>query len=260
MWFPVVNPGARKLVDTISSTINGVPTNVPLTFRLHSASIDRSGRYVLMYPSGRDLVAPRYASQIYVWDTTTDAITALTSGRNDGQPNALPGGHATPGFGVALNQDCCVRSAWDGAQWVMRWLAAPLGPWDLINPVLTPPLLSFSDHVSWTNAQPDALVPAISGTYRHGNSSTPWRAWDGEIIAIETSALGGGATVWRFAHHRSEVRSDADPAALEFWSQPRPSVSPDGRWVIFTSNWEKTLGIDARTGTHRQDVFLLHLR
>jgi hypothetical protein len=38
-------------------------------------------------------------------------------------------------------------------------------------------------------------------------------------------------------------------------------VSPDGRWVIFTSNWEKTLGVDERDGgTARQDVFLLRLQ
>jgi hypothetical protein len=172
----------------------------------------------------------------------------------------LPGGHATPGFGFALNQDCCVSSAWDGAQWVMRSLAAPLVPWDLINPVLSPKQLYFSDHTSWNNAQPDLLVPAISGTYRYDGGIGPWRAWDEEIIGIETNATGGGARVWRFAHHRSDVRSDANPAALDFWSEPRPSVSPDGRWVVFTSNWEKTLGIDTRVGTHRQDVFLLQLR
>jgi hypothetical protein len=41
--------------------------------------------------------------------------------------------------------------------------------------------------------------------------------------------------------------------------RPRPNVSPDGRRVIFTSNWEKTLGIDPGTNTFRQDVFLLAL-
>ena len=44
---------------------------------------------------------------------------------------------------------------------------------------------------------------------------------------------------------------------------PRPNVSPDGRWVLFTSNWEKTLGTDP-TGEPgagaRQDVFLVELK
>ena len=41
-----------------------------------------------------------------------------------------------------------------------------------------------------------------------------------------------------------------------------PNVSPDGRWALFTSNWEKTLGTDPRgesSSTHRQDVFVVEL-
>jgi hypothetical protein len=127
--------------------------------------------------------------------------------------------------------------------------------------VLTPKQIFLSDHASWANAQPNVLVPVITGTYRYGINTVPWRAWDDEIIAIETGAPPGtGARVWRFAHHRSDVRHDANPAGLEFWYQPRPNVSPDGRWVIFTSNWEKTLGTDPRIGTHREDVFLIQLK
>jgi hypothetical protein len=37
-------------------------------------------------------------------------------------------------------------------------------------------------------------------------------------------------------------------------------VSPCGRWALFTSNWEKTLGADpADAGRSRQDVFLVQL-
>jgi hypothetical protein len=48
-----------------------------------------------------------------------------------------------------------------------------------------------------------------------------------------------------------------------FWYEPRPNVSGDGRWVLFTSNWEKTLGADpvGESGTgYRQDVFLVQLK
>jgi len=37
-------------------------------------------------------------------------------------------------------------------------------------------------------------------------------------------------------------------------------VSPDGRWVLFTSNWDKTLGPDSAEGTARQDVFVVQSR
>ena len=128
MWFPVNNLAARKVIDTTTSTLNGAPTNVLLNFRIHAVVIDKSGRYVTLYPTVTDLGAPRYASQVYIWDTTTDNITAITSGRNDGSPNALPEGHATAGYGYGINHDCCVTSTWDSAQWVMRSFASPLTP------------------------------------------------------------------------------------------------------------------------------------
>jgi hypothetical protein len=112
------------------------------------------------------------------------------------------------------------------------------------------------------------LRPVLAGTDRYANNPGPWREWDDEIIAIRTD--GGPTTVWRFAHHRSDVNCvNAVPACTEdkdpFWYTPRPNISPDGRWAIFTSNWERSLGIDCCTSAEttpnrRQDVFVVQLR
>jgi hypothetical protein len=261
MWFPVDNLGARKVLDTTASTLNGAPTNILLNFHLHAAVLDKTGRYVYFFPTVVDVAAPRNASPLYIWDTNTDILTAVTSGGRDGFPDAHPGGHSTAGFSYLVNHDCCVIGPWDGAQWEMRSVTSPLGPWDLIRAVLTPQEISLSDHPTWNNAQPTVLVPFITATYRYGINLTAWRAWDDEIIAVETNAPAGtGATVWRFAHHRSNVASDADPAYLSFWYTPRPNVSPNGRWAIFTSNWEKTLGFDPREKAFREDVFAVELK
>ena len=84
---------------------------------------------------------------------------------------------------------------------------------------------------------------------------------DDEIVAIETDAApAAGATVWRFAHTRSNIVNDTNPSALWFWYTPRPNVSPNGRFVIFTSNWEKTLGVDPADKTYREDVYLVQLQ
>jgi hypothetical protein len=135
---------------------------------------------------------------------------------------------------------------------------------DIITTVLTPKEVYMADHSTWNNARPDNSAPFISGTYRHDTSTTPFRAWDDEIIAVQTDAApGADPTVWRFAHHRSDVTSDLDATATSFWYMPRPNVSPDGHWVLFTSNWEKTLGADLKgepgSGA-RQDVFLVALK
>ena len=185
----------------------------------------------------------------------------MTSGGNDGGPSILPYGHDAPGFGYNINQDCCTSSTWDAAQWQIRSLAEPLIHTDLIAPVMKPTEIYLAEHTSWGNAQPDTLVPVISSTYRYGDNTTAWRAWDDEIMAIETGAPAGmGATVWRFAHHRSAVASDVNPFAISFWYTPRANVSRNGRWAIFTSNWEKTIGTDSRDGSFRTDVFLVELK
>jgi hypothetical protein len=259
LWTPVGNLGGRKLLNTAASTINGTPTNITLNFRLHSAQIDRSGRFVFLYPNSIDLGAPRYASQVYVWDTASDTVTAITSGARDGGAAMRPYGHDASGYGTWVNMDCCTNSTWDAGQWQFRPLTSLTQISDLIAPVQAVKEVYLSDHSTWNNAQPGALVPVISSTYRVGNYAEPWRAWDDEIIGIET-ANGGGGNVWRFAHHRSNVASDNNPAAPYFWYEPIANVSPNGRWVIFTSNWEKTLGTDSSEGTFRQDVFLVKLQ
>ena len=109
------------------------------------------------------------------------------------------------------------------------------------------------------------LCTLNSANYRYGLNTTAWRAWDEEIIAVQTDVAfaGQGATVWRFAHHRSNVANDDDPTTLSFWYTPRAIVSQDGRWAIFTSNWDKSLGIDSRGQPgemYRQDVFIVELK
>jgi hypothetical protein len=250
-------PSSRRLLDTLASTVDGQVTNIPLNFRIHAAAIDRSGRYVTVYPTGADLQAPRSAAPAYVWDTAINTFTAAPL------VEARSGGHDAYGYGVRVNQDCCTTTTWDAAQWQFRSLAAPLQTTDLVTTVLLPKEVYLADHPSWHNARPDRLTPFVDANYRYGNNTTEWRALDEEIFAVETENPGHGATIWRFAHHRSNVAHDTDPSRISFWYTPRVNVSPDGRWALFTSNWDKTLGIDPRGeagGAYRQDLFLVELQ
>jgi hypothetical protein len=254
--FDRTDPTKRRLLDTAASRLDGYRLKKPLGFNLHHATIDRSGRYVALYPAAVDLAAPRKAAQVYMWDTQTDVITPMF------EADSRSGGHDAFGYGVAVNQDCCTATPYDAVQWQFRSLDKPLATRDLIAPVLTPKEVSLADHPTWNNARADRLVPFITATYRYGTDAVEWRAWDDEILAVQTDNTAGGATVWRLAHHRSNVASDDTPAVISFWYTPRPNVSSDGRWVLFTSNWEKTLGTDpsgAAGEKARQDVFLLRL-
>jgi hypothetical protein len=256
--FERANPANRRFLDTSASTLDGKPTSTRLGFTLHHAFLDRTGRFVLLYPSGADRTGARQAPPIVVWNLADDVFTPLplVAGR--------AGGHDAIGFGFATNQDCCTTTTYDAGQWQLRALLAPLTTRDLIRPVVTPREAQLADHPTWNNAQPDRLVPFISGLYRYGVNNVEWRPWDDEIVAVQTDVPDdGGAEIWRLAHHRSDVRNDNDGSLVSFWYTPRPNVSSDGRWVLFTSNWEKTLGTDpagADGEKARQDVFLLQLR
>jgi hypothetical protein len=261
LWAPLNNLSARKIVDTMASTINGVPTSSPLPqFTMHSQLVDQSGRYVMLYTSDAYYnggAGP--AARFYIWDTSTDVITPAT---------VRPGGHAELGHGVMINQDCCTASQFDGLQWQFRSLAAMDTTRDVLTTTQTPHETYIADHATWNQAQPVTLVPIISATYRYqdgpgGLNNQPWRAWDDEVIAIRTD--GVDQIVWRFAHHRSSAQMPTNPARVEFWATPRPQISLDGKYVLITSNWERTLGFDpgqsmpnGETGD-RQDVFLLRL-
>ena len=67
--------------------------------------------------------------------------------------------------------------------------------------------------------------------------------------------------MWRFAHHRSAVAADGGSGQY-FWYLPRAIISPDGKFAMFTSNREKTLGasVTGETGgDYRTDVFIVAL-
>ncbi len=255
--FDKANPQNRLVLDTIANTLNGQPISFPLSISLHHAAIDRSGRYVMLYSTWTDQTSTRKAAQSYLWDTQTGGITELNV-------SALPYGHDAFGFGVSVNMDCCTSTTWDAAQWQFRSLASPLVTRDVIKTVLSPKEIYLADHPTWNNARPDALVPFVSGLFRAPSSTAVWRAWDDEIVAVQTDAAADAeGIVWRFAHHHTDVRNETDPTVISFWYTPRPNVSPDGRWVLFTSNWEKTLGTDPTadaSATARQDVFLVALK
>jgi hypothetical protein len=254
---PSAPDATLTVLDTKASRLDGKPVTMTngqaLDFYLHHAWIDLSGRYVVLYPVAASPVA------FVVWDLSTGQIRPVPL-------SARTFGHDALGYGWQVNQDCCTSgAAYDGAQWQLRSLASPDTTTDLIAPMPSPREIYVADHTSWNNAQSDRLVPILSSIYRYHNgthNTTPWRAWDDEIVAIQTDAGTAGATVWRFAHHRSNISRDDGIDGTYFWYQPHGVISPNGRWALFTSNWEKSLGLAANpepSGRFRTDVFIVGL-
>ena len=233
--------GVYYVLDAANSTVNGRNTAIPLGFGIKSAYLDRSGRYVIIT---KGQVSAGVSSTV-VWDVSSGIVAEV--------PNDLGGAQAS-GFGVRVNESGYATSTGVSVNYAFRSLDP--GQLSKAEFLLDPSLASSQGvdaapgHFSWNNAQPDTLVPIVGTHYRRTqDAARPLKVWDNEIIAVATD---GSSRVWRFAQHFSIVDGSND------FDAPRGSVSPDGLWYLFTSNWGKQLGNDP-SGAARQDVFLVQL-
>jgi hypothetical protein len=240
--------GSHHLWKTSEGTIDGKPVpNVP-KFMQHSSEIDRSGRYVCTVGPG--LTGP------VVWDLETGTVYGMAVENS---------GHRVLGYGDMVN---------DIHKWIYRTIDREgIGkPMDLMVHPAGEGYFAYDGHESWNNARPGMHVPVLVSTYHPLERGDPKCAWGDEVIAVATD---GSGKVWRFAHHRSTVHMPvrgadeqravprdrtrmAEEQPYNFWDTPRGNVSQDGRFFMFTSNWEETLGKD-RFGRFRQDVFIVKL-
>jgi len=206
-------------------------------YGVHNARISKSGKFVMI---GRG--AGTGQSKWRLWNLETLDVTVCPS---------QCGGHQAIGYSHVLNP---------GGDHPMAMLKRPLDHLDSIEPLTADihgsPGYWYDLHLSWINDNPEDSNPACLSTYRPSNPSTPGTPldvagpWENEILCVETD--GKGSRLWRFAHTYSTAKNG-------FYSQPRGNVSPDGRFYMFTSDWEGQLG-KSPEGKYRTDVFIVELR
>lgn len=204
-------------------------------FHLHFTTLNHTGATVLL--------GPPISGDIRLWRVGTSLFRSYMA-----SPTVPTYGHNAVGsstfFGLAAGGP-------------FMWIQAPLWNLELYERLL-PDVVTGT--ASWWDdfhmmIQPDAsdrhpiLIstenvqknPTVAGAPLTSNAPG-----DNELLAI---AADGSGQWWRLAHHYSTGK-DAN-----FWSKPRGNVSPDGHFLMFTSDWEITLG-----GTYpaqRTDVFIL---
>jgi len=226
--------GKHRLWNTKQGTLDGKPVSGAPGFTQHTGLVDLSGRYVVTLGPG--VTGP------IVWDTKTDEIRPVTAEKQ---------GHHVLGYAAMVN---------DVHKWVYRTLDRQGidRPRDLMTHPAGEPYFAYDSHVSWNNARPKLQVPVVLSTYHAVEMGDPKCVWGDEVIAVATD---GSKKVWRFAHHRSAVYArgaDRTTSKSNFWDSPRGNVSQDGRFYMFTSNWEDTLGQDSHD-RYREDVFIVKL-
>ena len=105
--------------------------------------------------------------------------------------------------------------------------------------ILRTPIPLVYPPIAETIPTPPGAPPLVSGP------------WENEIDCVETDRKA--SKVWRFAHTYSTAQNG-------FWSSPRGNVSQDGRFFMFTSDWEDQLGQAPNNHGYRTDVFIVELR
>lgn len=105
-----------------------------------------------------------------------------------------------------------------------------------------------SDHIAWDNSGSNAAAPILDS--RYGGTICKNFTWEGEIAAV---AVDGSNTVWRFAQNHNT-------ASQCYYGEAFAQISNDGKWALFSSPWDGTLGpypgFDCPT---RVDTFIVEL-
>jgi len=206
-------------------------------FGIHDARISKSGEFVEISGGGK---GPIY------WQVDTTNVV-LCSNRED-----QCWGHHAMGYSHLLNSP--------NRSHPLELVIRPLNDFKAVKRLIDPmpPLIGWYDyHISWNHVDFHDNTPACFSTYRPNNPTLPGAPlvvsgpWENEIDCVETD--GKASTVWRFAHTYSTGKNG-------FWSQPRGNISQDGRFFMFTSDWQDQLGLKPAGKQYRTDVFIVELR
>jgi hypothetical protein len=217
---------------------------LPDSYAIHNARISKDGNW-LVIDNARCLntscTGPRY-----YWQVGTTTVTVGEGGDNCS-------GHFTEGYTHWVNDPNEMVTT-------IRLFSTP-GTFSFLvdsNPTgLAPP---WDTHQSWNNANPADSVPVFTTT---ASPTTPFpSAYYNEILAM---AADGSGTVWRFCH--SFITGPLTDNSYNFDAQYGiGSVSQDGHFFIFTSDWMSSLGSTSGASTCtvgvdcRSDVFVVELK
>jgi len=95
--------------------------------------------------------------------------------------------------------------------------------------------------LDWTNDQHTSLYAddeswVLLGLYDDpAEPGTETGAYENEVMQI---AMDGSQRIRRLFHHRSHIDNHSETTG--YWAIPKPTISRDGRFIAFTSNWGKS--------------------
>jgi hypothetical protein len=210
-------------------------------WRIHNVKLSKDGNWLIIAP--QDCISSSCAKGPYFWQIGTSNVTSCGQG-------GRCGGHWTAGYSHWVNND----NSPIGDQ-RMRLFSDPTAIAELTPSFPLGLSAPLDQHQSWNNADPSDSLPFFSTTW---SPTRPFPApWYNEIIGV---AADGSGTVWRFAH--SFITGQSQRFSTKYGIG---SVSQDGKFFLFSSDWMGTLGSESGAATCtigkdcRGDVFVVDL-
>jgi hypothetical protein len=243
------SPSIKKSIDVLNKTVNGVAQSDPNWPT--SAAGQTLGIHGISGGTGANWLPVTFHRQSWggngdsVFDLATNTWSLVTnadgywSGHismgNGTYANAAGSANGADSRGMLLrNADSLMNSS------QYRFVGQPSAPWNR---------WCDADHNSWLNSLSNPNAPILSSRYLGGSGCN--FAWTGEIIGIATD---GSNTVWRFAHNHNG-------GSVCYYAQGFAQISNDGKWALFSSYWDGTLGADTAFGcATRIDTFIVALQ
>ena len=216
--------------------------SIPDRWTIHNVKLSKDGNWLVIAPT--DCLSGNCSKGPYFWQVGTQYVDSCGDGGSCS-------GHWTEGYSHWVNNDNSPMSN----QVIRPFLLA--GPVKNLTSSFPPGItVPFDQHQSWNDADPADSVPFLSSTW---STTSPFPApWYNEIIAV---AADGSSKTWRFAHTFITARSQRFCTKYAIGS-----VSQDGRFFIFSSDWMGTLGSESGASTCtvgancRGDVFVAELK
>lgn len=215
--------------------------NITDRWTIHNAKLSKDGNWLII--AATTCLSASCSKGPYFWQIGTTNVTSCGD-------SGLCGGHWTEGYSHWVNNNNTPL----GNQ-VMRSFSEP-EPVSITHSIPDGIIAPFDQHQSWNNVDPADSVPFLASTCTAMGKNFP-APWYNEIIGV---ASDGSGKVWRFAHSYISSRSSAFSTKYGVGS-----VSQDGRFFIFSSDWMGTLGSEEGSETCRLasncrgDVFVLQL-
>lgn len=203
---------------------NRILAHVPNTMDFNEVHVDKSGHW-LNIPLNKPL--PDGDSMEFL-NLDTGALTKIVDGAPDYRP-----GHGD------LGTDCIVGFDNDlnGITW--RRMSAPHAPRHVF--YFRTGIGRNGGVTDWTQDFHGTMLAdnedwITIGTYDDPAANLPDSGiYEDEILQ---ASLDGSERIRRICHTRSAI--DNRTRTTGYWAMPKPTIARDGRFIAFTSNWEKS--------------------